>query len=477
MMSTRASRGIAVVLATLTLLSFSTAVAFAAPATTTWSAERPARGAVVSAPVAEEGVTVSCTADLVGSTRQFLVDGVSSWSLYTNPAGGGHAVWSELWDDDAESWTSGWVWTTTPDLTRGTLSASRAIGADGSHTVSVTLGNSSGTSSTDTWTFSVRIPPTLGAPTPAPGSSVNATNPVIEIPAADNSAVTSWTATLNGAPVASTFDSVTGKVRLTLPAALSNDSVDTVVVSVFDALGLRTDRTWSFTVQTYPEMTGQLPSCTSCHPNDAGDPDMGAVCGNCHQTNHVGVPSALHIKADVSACSPCHVSDLTVEHARHISSKGVAVTCVDCHASTDPKVVSAIASKNSACSGCHTFVNHLTQHEVTAHRQLRRRLLPRRHEHEPDDDPPQLRDVPRLRGPGCGGRDRRAHEGLLGMPRHGRPCDAAQCGESRRLHLVPRRHEPRDDPPELRHVPRLRGSGCGGRDRRAQYELFSMPPG
>ncbi|MDR3687247.1 MAG: hypothetical protein P4L93_09860, partial [Coriobacteriia bacterium] len=59
-------------------------------------------------------------------------------------------------------------------------------------------------------------------------------------------------------------------------------------------------------------------------------------------------------------------SDLTVEHARHLTTSGTAITCATCHASGDATVVSAIATGNSACSACHGATSgHESLHVTT----------------------------------------------------------------------------------------------------------------
>lgn len=277
----------------------------------------------------------------------------------------------EYWNDDDEMWESDWVWVLSPDTTHATLTAySTALGSDGTHTVVVGVKNNTGTVATDSWTITTRIPPTLGTPTPAAGSVVATTMPTIAIAASDNTTVAAVSATINGLPATATFDRASSTVRITPKSPLANDAASTVALKVFDGVGAERDLTWTFSVQIYPEMLSSYnnASCVLCHPGYENDDDMAANCLNCHggyELPHVGTPSSLHPAADVSGCSGCHVSSLSVEHARYKDTSGAALTCATCHTSTTPAVVAAIASHTTACAACHAGAGHVTQHATT----------------------------------------------------------------------------------------------------------------
>ena len=303
----------------------------AAPVTT-FSGEAPAPSAVLAAAPTQASVNAACTSIVQSGTRKVTVDGVlDPYSAFLNPY--------------------------PSDLKRATvITYAKALSQDGTHTVSIALANNGGSTATDSWSFSVRVPPTLGTPSPAAGSVVTTAKPAISVPAADNSAVTSWTVTVNGSVVPATY--LAGRVQASLATSLPDDADTTVTVSVFDALGLRKDVTWGFNVQAGTVMAGSASDCESCHPGLGTDPDMSPWCFACH-AGHTATTTSYHAKAEVSTCKPCHVSSLLVEHAR------TGLSCATCHAPTASATVkAAIASGNSACSGCH---ENLTSGHLAIH--------------------------------------------------------------------------------------------------------------
>lgn len=345
-------------------LALSATPVFASPIG--WSGEKPQQGEVVSTSSQAVSVDASCADGLAGQ-GQIRVDGVLLPTRLTYAPGvGGQWVRSERWDDDLEEWVPTLVWTSTPDLTRATLTAYGNAAADGTHTVAVTLASSLGVGSTDSWTFSVKIAPTLADPVPAPGSTVSTTSPVIEVSAADNSVIASCAASVNGVAASASYSSSTGKVLVIPSTPLAADSQNSVTVTVFDGVGMQKSLTWTFTVQGYPDMFSTVGDCDSCHPGLANDVNMGADCSSCHPSSHTGAPSSYHVSADVSACQPCHVSSLPTEHARWVDGSGSAITCLTCHGSTDPTVQGAIAASDSSCFTCHAgSANHEAFHATT----------------------------------------------------------------------------------------------------------------
>jgi hypothetical protein len=309
---------------------------------TTFSGESPAAGAMLSSAVTTIQVDAACTVSLVDSfvshpLTRVTIDGVAyPWDL-RNP-GGDPARATVYAYPPASAWT------------------------DGPHTIAVTIGNALGASATKTWQVNVGIAPTFGEPTPAAGSTVTTTSPTILVPASDNSAVTGWSASVNGLTVPASYSG--GSVRLTLPGNLPDDSTNSVKVTASDAMGLSEELNWSFKTQVNPEMADQATDCLMCH----ADPHTYATgCTECHEPKssggngifHAGTPSDYHAAADALACRPCHVSAITVEHARY------SLSCETCHVSSDPAVTAAIAAGDTRCATCHPAADHESLHTTT----------------------------------------------------------------------------------------------------------------
>ena len=323
-----------------------------------FTSENPA--SVLHAQPSNVSVDVFSTRAIDTRSPQIQVDGVAYKTSVTN-VGSVSGGWTstQVWNAALGVWAIRWTWTpSAPDSTRATLNSYPVFSPplhEGTHNVVATVKDVAGTPLTDRWSFSIQIPPTIGSPTPADGSTVTTTSPLITVPAADNTGVTRSTATVNGASAPSAFSG--GVVRIT-PPALPNDATSTVTVTVFDAAGNSATRTWSFFVETYPEMLSTIGDCASCHPTAATDPDMGAACSLCHAGQldrpHQGAPASYHARAN-SACSgaQCHIANITAEHARWTTLAGAQITCATCHQSTRTSVIAAISSGNSNCGACH----------------------------------------------------------------------------------------------------------------------------
>lgn len=318
----------------------------------TFSGEYPV-GALNRQP-AVVGVTAFSTVAFDTRTPQIKVDGISYKTLLYAGSAAGYWQATEVFDPVHGVWKIRWTWIpTAADPNKTTLYSYPVFASplgDGAHTVIATIKDVKGATWTDSWTFSLQVPPTIGTPTPADGSTVSTTTPVISVPVSDNDtrAMTA-TATVGGVPVAA---SVSGGVARVTSPVLPNDATATVTVTVADASGNKTSKTWSFFVEIYPEMSSTIGQCTTCHPDAATSNDMGDNCSLCHTSPHKGTPVSFHTRADVSACTPCHVSDVSVEHARY------GRTCLTCHQSTDPAVVAAIAAHQTACAACHPGATH-----------------------------------------------------------------------------------------------------------------------
>ena len=323
---------------------------------------------VLHTPPQAVGVTVfGSTAFDVRTVKMSI--GSVVYKATTSTTSSGHWVLTETGPDANGAYKGTWSWVADAKQPNQVVMygyPSGAALADGNSLVTFSIKDVKGVTSTDTWTYVLRVPPVIGTLTPASGSLVTTLTPVISAPVSDNgTGAISATATVNGTAADA---SVSGGVVRVVSPVLPNDATSTVVVTARDAAGNAMTKRWSFFVETYPDMFSTLGQCASCHPGFETDNDMGPNCLICHgglNAPHKGTPVSLHMKADVSSCSPCHVSDLTVEHGRHIGSGGVSISCLSCHASTDPLVRAAIAAGTSACTACHSDVSHAAIHDTT----------------------------------------------------------------------------------------------------------------
>ncbi len=348
----------ATLLAILALTSVATAATSSGPAA--WSGASPVDGGYISLPRPTISVTASDAAGLLSSPYYSLkVDGVlqSPSVTWGNPA---HTI------------------ITLSFVPRVNL-------ATGPHTVYASVRNSLGKYSTYTWTFTYAALPTLSSPAPAAESTVTTDGPVVS--AVAGGAVTGLTQRVwvDGVEVASAYDPSTGVVSAAT-SGLANDAWHETTVTVTNSGGGSATLHWRFGVQVYVPMP-TVSDCTSCHTTypaahpmsdcDAchgpGSPvgegwttpyyaehsytylwgrSASLTCEDCHSGGYATVP-ALHDLSSVgsyhasSACSPCHVSELTTEHQRY------GRDCMTCHGSTDPNVQAAITGHNTTCTACH----------------------------------------------------------------------------------------------------------------------------
>ncbi|MBI5231330.1 MAG: hypothetical protein HY876_04095 [Coriobacteriales bacterium] len=266
---------------------------------TTWSGHRPAKGATLATPPTNTAVDVACSENLVRTSASIRVDGAArSTSVYM------------------------------PDAKHATLIAAlpSSVYQDGTHTVSASIATELGTTSTETWTFLTATPPTIGTPDPAPGP-LSTTDPDVSVPVSDNSLVASWDVTVDGQPAAATLSA--GRLHIALPQPLEDDASHTFSLTVRDGLGLSATRSWTYSVQTNPEMP--LVHCSDCHDKGTDHTLNADDCLECHYVSpHEGTPSDYH-RANVSACRPCHVSSLSVEHNRRTDAEGDQLTSKTSH--------------------------------------------------------------------------------------------------------------------------------------------------
>ena len=262
---------------------------------------------------------------------------------------------------------------------------------NGPHTVYASVFTGAGRTSTN-WSFTTRVAPAIGPMAPADGSTTNQRRPVISAVVAPNGvALSSWAMSVDGTPVTATYDPVT-KAMSYIPATdLANDTFHTVALDVTDVTGASASVAWSFEVQMYADMSDTagcadchlgypgahpMDDCMACHDGFAPEPaywnmeyaaphgpEYLAVydCTYCHSSVWPNVP--IHVTdlkgehvttTDMSGCA-CHVRNLTYEHNRYTTDAGGAITCVTCHASSDPVVQAAMAVGDRSCSACHTY--------------------------------------------------------------------------------------------------------------------------
>ena len=349
----RLARPLSVVSALLFALA---APAFASAAT--FSNESPTNA--VSRQPQLVGTTAFSSAALRSGTQQISIDGVAIKTLINTGSTSGYWSASEVWDAAKQAYVIKWTWVksaTSPN--KATIYAyPTAVLGDGQHSVVATIKDTAGVTSSDYWSFTLGVAPVLGTPSPAAGSTASTLTPAITVSVTDNDPrPMSATATVNGAAATAAVSS--GVVSVTSPK-LPNDSLTTVTVTVTDASGNKASKTWSFTVLSYPDMFNSVAECNTCHPDAATDNDMADDCSMCHDgqidTPHQGTPASLHTNTD-SSCTPCHVTELTNEHARWLSKAGTPISCFTCHTSTNPQVIAAIALGDAQCSSCHDATN------------------------------------------------------------------------------------------------------------------------
>lgn len=121
---------------------------------------------------------------------------------------------------------------------------------DGNHTISVTVKDILGNSTTDQWSFAVNSKPEFSSPSPANGANTT-NNQGFSVKATDNDTIvpTSVAVYLDSVLIPAGFDPVTGVISAQ-PAAGLADGTHKVEVSAADTTGNISNFTWSYTVQT-----------------------------------------------------------------------------------------------------------------------------------------------------------------------------------------------------------------------------------
>lgn len=289
------------------------------------------------------------------------------------------------------------------DYTKGTITAQPAGLAVGSHTLRISIKDRLGFWGESETSFSIvqqAYAPVIWNQNPANGAVVKVSQPAIsaDVKGSNPINLNRTEMKIDGSAVLYTYtatDSVSGTVYYTPASVLSNETMHTVALTVYDNMGAYATSTWSFYVNVLTPMQGLLSpaecmachdvnthpvnNCTACHSGDTGScmtchagahgPEVITTyrnndCFTCHDSNG-GItgwrlphnPDSQHTApAALTDCFKCHSSQLTREHNRY------NLNCQTCHTSTRTDVQLAIKTLNSDCSACHTGPNHTQLH-------------------------------------------------------------------------------------------------------------------
>ncbi len=355
----------------------------------------PAKDAVISV----SKITVSLTAkdqdNLVASSVVMKLDniGVQPITEYG---------WIDEWTDD---------YTTLSIYYPATLS-------NGVHNMEVSVADGVGNKTTYIWSFVVGQPPKITSVSPVDGTVVTDRRPIVSAVISGGSLdLGSITMNIDGSQVPTSFDAITGQVTYIPTSDMSNESSHIVSLAARDTSGNSAQAQWKFTVNTYTDMTFSVDdnTCQKCHQrtshpmNNCGkchglnlDPVQPVYpldnCYRCHYNSNTfpaayhtgGLPVSMqpdhpvrttdscvechtknwgpsipayhnvtntanrHITSS-TGCTTCHATSLTREHQRRTDSSGSALTCFTCHGNPDVRVQTAISTKNTACSACHSL--------------------------------------------------------------------------------------------------------------------------
>jgi hypothetical protein len=172
--------------------------------------------------------------------------------------------------------------THTANVAAGGLTADAfALLGDGAKTVVATgKAVSNGALVTESWTVTVNEAPKIGASIPGNGQVLTAAPAAIIVKYSDNTAAASATATVNGAVATVTF----GATQSSISAAAVVSGLNTVVVTVKDAAGNASTKTFTFMVQA----ANAAAACTKCH-SGAGIGLGSTMKASGHNTTENGV--------------------------------------------------------------------------------------------------------------------------------------------------------------------------------------------
>lgn len=297
--------------------------------------------------------------------------------------------------------------------------------SDGDHTITFTIPSlSGGEPAVFSKTFTVKSAPVILRHQPV--NVTTTSTPTITVTAGDNVKAIKAVFTVDGsAPVTvnskgSTSGYEPNPLRITFPYTGPRlaDGKHLVSAVVYDAAGLPSELTWTFTVDTNLGAAGTaMPvnnnaSCQACHPTayrsasaPQGQHPTVPSCGGCHSQklylsgdfqycttcHYVGpsfsyrhvsdgyvsgwadLPYVRHPLSDVhlsttAGCEKCHSRVLTVEHNGKTDRNGNPITCDTCH--TDKgfgadyqNIANAVKNKDTSCTACHTKTDHEAVHK------------------------------------------------------------------------------------------------------------------
>jgi hypothetical protein len=244
----RGRRG--VILSLIFVLLF--AVPGSAFAVATWANQCPAPD------VTYHNQPGSIYVDLFGTTVNkstafmSLDGGANKLMSVTQKAANGHWVLNESLQPDGITWKATWAWAAdNPALgsTKAAMAYYPPTLSDGEHRASVSVKDTSSPANqyTASWRFSIQVPPKLGAPSPANGSTVTNAMPTVSIPVSDNSYVDYCEIWVNGNYLGGAMVSAQSGVASMQIGPLANGPAN-IFVQAFDGWGNEADKTWSFTV-------------------------------------------------------------------------------------------------------------------------------------------------------------------------------------------------------------------------------------
>ncbi|MCL6471919.1 MAG: hypothetical protein K6T91_03825 [Firmicutes bacterium] len=110
--------------------------------------------------------------------------------------------------------------------------------------------------------------------------------------------------------------------------------------------------------------TGKNLDCYTCHANTRTEVRLAIEsknkdCGACHASSSshetVHATNALDSK-----CTTCHKNNLFQEHLNNPTTQTKKLTCDSCHSSTRPEVISAISSGDKHCVSCHSQAHNIS---------------------------------------------------------------------------------------------------------------------
>ena len=302
------------------------------------------------------------------ATAAISIDG-SPVKTFTNDGDTfGHWVSTETGPDANGQYRLTWTWvadSADASAIKLTCYPSALAFRDGEHQVTATVRDTSNAVWTDTWTYDVQIPPTVGAPTPAAGARVTTSTPGH----LDSDRRQQRRHALDGPCQRRNRVGRALRRRLAHHVAEPPERRDDHRVRHGLRRGRQLDgQDVGVLRQATPDMTSTIAACTGCHKRDARHwvgwepcialpPARAAHPGDAGCDAH---PSRRHGLLAVSRLG---------SHGRardgDTTSAGSAMTCVSCHKSADPAVVSAIASGNSSCASCHSAAaSHEALHTV-----------------------------------------------------------------------------------------------------------------